>query len=62
MTRPKQFYLDLKLANSFEWKYFEKGLHTFVAKMQQGYITMCCTEKDIDDGNIHDLIDFGLTR
>lgn len=46
----------------FKWAGYWDKMHRFTKQEVKGWLEIACTEKDIDNGNIKDMIKFQVTR
>lgn len=61
MKKSKQYYKSFNI-DGFTWRGFWDKMHHFVKKECAGYAEIKCTEQDIEDGNIYDMVAFGVSR
>jgi len=61
MKQNKSFYQSLNF-DGFTWSGFWDNLHHFVKKECAGYLEVKCTDDDIKNGNLSDMIKIGVTR
>ncbi len=61
MTRKKPFYTGINI-NGFTWSGWWDKFHHFVKRETGGYLEVRCTDQDIDDGNLAQMIEYGLTK
>ena len=61
MKKAKVFYQSLNI-DGFTWRGYWNKLHHFVKKECAGYLEIKCTDTDIQDGNLQDMIKLGVTR
>lgn len=57
MKQKKAYYQQLNI-NGFTWSGYWKGYHHFYNNGQH----VRCTDNDIEDGNLIDMINMGLTK
>lgn len=64
MKHEKSYYQDLNIGDNFKWAGYWKNMHHFSAKhpIKNLYTTISCTEEDLEDGNINDMVKYGVTK
>jgi hypothetical protein len=61
MKKEKSFYQDLPIYKGYKWSGFWDGFHHFVKSEGKGYYEIKVTDKDIQNGNYKDMIDYGYS-
>ena len=61
MKRDKLFYTTLNY-DGFTWSGYWDKYHHFVKKENNGFLEIRCTDTDIEDGNLIDMIKYGVTK
>ena len=64
MKNTKEYYEDLQKSkdlNGFEWWVFIEGVHYFNKREGRGFVEVCCSEEQIDNGDIEFMCAKGLT-
>lgn len=61
MKKQKRYYQTLKF-DGFTWSGFWDNFHHFIKKECRGYFEIRCTDIDIEDGNLLDMIKLGVTK
>ena len=61
MKHDKSHYQGMEV-DGFKWQGFWGGYHHFVKKDGKGYLETRATDKDIEDGNLKDMIKYGVSK
>ena len=64
MKNKKEYYKDLhksKDLNGFNWWGFIEGVHYFSKQEDVGFAEICCSEEQLDNGDIEFMCENGLT-
>jgi len=61
MENKKSFYQSLNI-DGYTWAGFWDNLHHFTKKVCNGWNCINCTDMDIKDGNIYDMVKYEVTR
>jgi hypothetical protein len=61
MAKEKSFYQSLPEYKGYKWVGFWDGYHHFVKKEEKGYLDIKVTDRDIENGNYKDMIDYGYS-
>jgi|GEM_PF-4217944 len=61
MKHAKSYYQQIKI-NGYKWTGYWDRFHHFTIKEGGGYYEIRCTDTDIEDGNLLQMIEYGLTK
>jgi hypothetical protein len=61
MANKKSYYTALNF-DGFKWAGYWDNFHHFTKKESKGYLEIRCTDIDILDGNLQDMIKLGMTK
>ena len=61
MKKPKTYYQEIQ-TDGFSWSGYWDKLHHFIKREKAGCIHIRCTERDITNGNIYDMIQLGVSK
>ena len=62
MKHSKKHYKELIVIPGYKWAFFDKGLHSFIKRVPNGYLEVRVNENDINTGSHIQMMERNLTR